>query len=49
MQKNIGLLVAGIWFILYGLMSILHLSFEGLPIIMGLLALIAGICLVIAR
>ena len=49
MQKNIGLLVAGIWFILSGLIAILHLQFEGLHIIMGLLALIAGICLVIAR
>jgi hypothetical protein len=48
-QKNLGFLLAGVWFILTGLIGILQLSFSGLPIVMGILALAAGICLIINR
>ncbi len=39
---NLGLKVLGIWLILEGLIQLLDLSFEGIWIIMGILALTAG-------
>jgi hypothetical protein len=47
--RNIGLLLLAIWLILSGLISLLGLSFAGLPLIMGVLALIAGIFILIGR
>jgi len=47
--KNIGFLLLAIWLILYGLISLLSLSFAGLGIIMGLLAIAAGIFILLGR
>lgn len=47
--KNLGFLFLGAWLILNGLMSLVHLSFSGLSIIMAVLALGAGIFLIIGR
>ena len=44
-----GIILLAIWLILTGLISLFGLSFPGLPIVMGLLALIAGIVLFIRR
>jgi len=47
--KNIGMLLLSIWLILYGLIALFSLSFTGLGIIMGLLAIAAGIFILIGR
>jgi uncharacterized membrane protein HdeD (DUF308 family) len=47
--KNIGMLLLAIWLILYGLIALFSLSFNGLDIVMGLLAIAAGIFILIGR
>jgi uncharacterized membrane protein HdeD (DUF308 family) len=47
--KNIGMLLLAIWLILYGLIALFSLSFTGLSVIMGLLAIAAGIFILIGR
>ena len=47
--RNIGFLLLAIWLILYGLISLLSLSFAGLWIIMGILAIAAGIFILVER
>ncbi|MGE5138041.1 MAG: hypothetical protein ACM3JD_01155 [Rudaea sp.] len=42
-----GFVLLAIWLILTGLIALLGLSFAGLNIIMGLLALVAGILILI--
>ena len=49
MTKNIGMLLLAIWLILSGLISVLGLGFSGLGLLMGILALAAGICILIGR
>ncbi len=45
--ENLGFILLAIWLILEGLITILALSFYGLSIIMGLLALVAGILILL--
>ena len=47
--KNIGFLLLAIFLILYGLIALLSLSFAGLGVIMGLLAIAAGIFILLER
>jgi hypothetical protein len=47
--KNIGFLLLAIFLILYGLTALLSLSFAGLGVIMGLLAIAAGIFILLGR
>jgi hypothetical protein len=47
--KNIGMLLLAIWLILYGLIALFSLSFNGLGVIMGLLAIAAGIFILLDR
>ena len=48
-NKNLGMLLLAIWLILEGLILLFSLSFSGLGIIMGLLALVAGVLLLLDR
>jgi hypothetical protein len=48
-NKNLGMLLLAIWLILSGLISLLGLSFAGLGVVMGLLALVAGIVILMGR
>jgi hypothetical protein len=48
-SKKIGIWLLGIWLILTGLVVLLKLNFEGLPLLMGILALAAGILIVLDR
>lgn len=41
--RSIRLLLLGIWLIMTGLIPLLHLSFEGIGLVMALLAITAGI------
>ncbi len=47
--RNIGFLLLAIWLILYGLIALLGLSFAGLSLIMAILAIAAGIFILIGR
>ena len=42
LNKNLGMLLLGIWLILAGVIPLLHLSFSGLGTLMALLAIAAG-------
>ncbi len=42
-----GFIILAIWLILQGLIALLGLSFSGLGLVMGLLALIAGILILL--
>ena len=47
--KNLGMLLLGAWLILTGLEQLAHLSFSGLWLIMAILALGAGIQIVVGK
>ncbi len=47
MSERLGFILLGIWLILEGLILLLGLTFAGLNIIMGILALIAGIIILL--
>jgi hypothetical protein len=47
--KNLGMLLLAIWLILGGLVQLLGLSFAGLGIVMGALAIAAGVLIVLGR
>jgi hypothetical protein len=42
LNKNLGMLLLGIWLILTGVIPLLNLSFSGLGTLMALLAIAAG-------
>lgn len=48
-QKNLGLLLAGILLILIGVVHVFGVGSQTLTMIMGILALVAGILLVLGR
>lgn len=47
--KRIGMLLLAIWLILTGLIGITDLSFNGLGLIMAILAIAAGVLILIGR
>ena len=47
--RNLGMLLLAIWLILTGLMPLLNLSFQGVGTIMAILAIAAGVLLLIGR
>ena len=47
--RKLGMILLSIWLIATGLIAILHLSFTGLDIIMGILAIAAGLLILIER
>lgn len=49
LTKNLGMLLLGIWLILSGLIPLLGLSFSGLGMIMAILAVAAGVLIVLGR
>lgn len=48
-KKSLGMLLLGAWLILTGLISLAHLSFNGLSLIMAVLALGAGVLLIAGK
>jgi hypothetical protein len=40
---KIWLVLLAIWMIVYGAAAIFHLSFEGMPVVMGILAIADGV------
>jgi hypothetical protein len=49
LTQNLGMLLLAIWLIVYGLTALLSLSFSGLPIIMAILAIAAGVLILLGR
>lgn len=47
LTRQLGMLLLGIWLIGHGLIALLGLSFQGLPLLMGVLALVAGIAILL--
>ena len=49
LTRNVGMLLLGIWLILTGLLQVASISIAGLGIIMALLAIVAGILILMGR
>ena len=49
LQKNLGMLLLAIWLIVSGLIALLNFSFAGLPVIMAILAIAAGVLILLGR
>ena len=49
LTRNLGMLLLAIWLILGGLTPLLNLSFSGLGTVMAILAIAAGVLLLIGR
>jgi len=49
MNKNLGMLVLGIWLIVTGLIPLLNLSFSGLGTIMAIGAIAAGALILVGK
>lgn len=47
--RNLGMLLLAIWLIISGLVPLLNLSFEGLGTLLGVLAVAAGVLILIGR
>lgn len=47
--KNIGFTLLGVWLIIDGLIGLLALSFQGLGMLMAILALAAGVLILVGR
>jgi hypothetical protein len=49
LTKNLGMVLLGIWLILTGIIPLVNLSFSGLHIIMAILAIVAGLLILLGR
>ena len=47
--KNLGMLLLGVWLILSGLIPLLSLSFAALGMLMAILAVAAGVLILLGR
>ena len=45
--KSLGMLLLGIWLVLTGLIPVLKLNFSGFPVIMQVLAIAAGVLILL--
>ena len=48
-DRQLGFLLLGIWLVAQGLTQFIRLSFQGMGVIMGILAIAAGVLLIIRR
>lgn len=46
---NLGLKLLAVWLIISGLTALVNLHFAGLPVIMAVLAIVAGVLIVMER
>lgn len=49
LTRNVGMLLLATWLILTGLVPLLSLSFSGLGTVMAILAIAAGVLIVVGR
>ena len=48
-NRNLGMLLLAVWLILEGLVSLLGLSFSGIGLLLGILALAAGVAILLGK
>lgn len=48
-MNRVGMLLLGIWLILSGLMPLLHIRFQGSGLVLDVLAIVAGVLILIRR
>jgi len=49
LPSNLGLKLAAVWLIATGLIGLVNLTFAGLSVIMSVLALVAGVLIIVER
>ncbi|MEX2151078.1 MAG: hypothetical protein WD793_12760 [Steroidobacteraceae bacterium] len=49
LTRNVGMLLLAAWLVLTGLVPLLNLSFSGLGTLMAILAIAAGVLIVVGR
>jgi hypothetical protein len=49
LTRNLAFLLLGAWLILNGLISMVHLNFSVLSLLMSILAMVAGILLIVGK
>jgi hypothetical protein len=49
LTRNVGMLLLAAWLVLTGLVPLLNLSFSGLGTVMAVLAIAAGVLIVVGR
>lgn len=49
LTRNVGMLLLAVWLILGGLIPLLNFSFSGLGTVMSVLAVAAGVLIVVGR
>jgi len=49
LTRNIGMLLLAVWLVMTGLIPLLNLSFSGLSTVMAILAIAAGVLIVVGR
>jgi hypothetical protein len=49
LPKNLGMTLLGIWLIITGLIPLLHLNFQGLPVVMAIFAIATGVLILLGR
>ena len=49
LTRNVGMLLLGIWLIVTGLLQIASISIPGIGILLALLAIVAGVLILIGR
>ena len=49
LTRNIGMLLLAVWLVMTGLIPVLNLSFSGLSTVMAILAIAAGVLIVVGR
>jgi len=49
LTNNLGMILLGIWLIMTGLIPLLHLNFQALPLIMAIFAIATGVLILLGR
>lgn len=49
MKKNFGMLLLGVWLVLHGLIELVDFHFNGLGTVMSIIAVVAGVLLILGR
>ena len=49
LTNNLGMVLLGIWLILTGIIPLVNLSFSGLGVLMAVLAIAAGVLILLGR
>ncbi len=49
LTRKRGMLVLGVWLVLTGLVPLLHFSFSGLETLLAILAIVAGVLIVLEQ